>query len=1439
MNATTQSRLPATTSPIHREVDDWEDWENESVVTPIEAAEQVSNDGPRSSTRRRSNSHTSTRYSVSRPSRNPSSKIKRLKSRHRQKAQNAKAGIKLITDMSSFRRQTNHVRTPDGRPVRFVDAATLRALEGEPSSATVGNWNWLKRNKGQSPVIASPERLTESPAQLSPEDRPIVIGISLPSDVASSREFSPQTATIDTPISQFGASGSSNYAPSRAPPQTSQMKSNQLKSVWSPDTPDTTSSFSPDRHASSIYSQYTMQGIQRNENVPPVPALPADYKKKTPRERLISLEIGMDDDENNSPCTLFEEDGATSPQKQAKVKSSATPDSASSRSHGWWDHVITPFTERRLTLQSRMQKLESPREEAEEAPSSAVISEKQDQATRAKPSIVYIQPPIVRVPTPRRSPSPRADTLRAADSQSSSSAHPEIQSTTASTQVSEKPRFLVSDFSTESPPPYSPPHLAKGAPVKYRAVFPPGHPLESQFPPTPVPSSPAVNGTMASPGGIRMTEIPLTPTHHDPSQTQLPIRPAGTFLPHEHAYAANGRGNKVERQRRRHEKEEVVARRLGGFWRGRGCIPKSGCFGRSGREGRKRRRVWMIVIGIAIALITLAVVLGVMLTRPDSAPEMESIWVNLTNYPPMPTGVLTVVGPDNTVSYSGCTAPSTLWSCSLPKEQHESVAPYSPNQPTIVMQIQWDNDTRETWNTPNGERPEPLTRRGMGLASIASRAVRARQTTNGFRPDPSPPEYKEMFFLGNTTDDIQSEEKGGEPTPFYISLLDSVNQTITTPTLSKRQGNRIGNISLEEILPDPALNEDGTPAAAVMLPKPVQQPVRLYDRGLPTEHYGFYTHFRRTIFLKSVTGLNDTDEGDVPLDEDGGSRETEADFLTTWGETRVLVQIWTRKFDNNSASLLRPNQAGGINGSTVDLIRPGTMPYPVTVTLDTHGGDPEKKLTWAWPINNRQRLELDQAELLANVMSNGGTWVNRRGRGDEKFGGFDGGSGGCKCRPPRCLSSAARPRLLAQRPSIPRRTSRSLTTLAIESSCDDSGVAILERTGGGATTLLFNERITSDHRQFKGIHPAVSIVGHMTQLGPLVQRAVALARSSRGAAWKPDFVSVTRGPGMMSGLATGLATAKGLAAAWDVPLVGVHHMQAHALTPLLAAALGIDIATKAGEAARRPEFPFLSLLVSGGHTLLVHSVALTDHRVAVDAIDSAVGNVLDQVARAILPPDALAACEDVMYARALEAFAFPNGAADYAFFAPSPSRIAETRDEPTGYGWALPLPFRESRRLSFSFSQVHSLAMRIAETIDPGDVAQRRALARHAFAATFRHVAGRICLAVEDDAAGSLRTASTLVVSGGVASNRFLMHVLRTTLDARGMSHMQVVAPPPALCVDNAAMIAWAGMEMFEAGWHTDLSVVPKAKWPLDPGQEGGIMGLDGWLRRDTTVPSS
>ncbi|KAL3458593.1 glycoprotease family protein [Aspergillus heterothallicus] len=479
-------------------------------------------------------------------------------------------------------------------------------------------------------------------------------------------------------------------------------------------------------------------------------------------------------------------------------------------------------------------------------------------------------------------------------------------------------------------------------------------------------------------------------------------------------------------------------------------------------------------------------------------------------------------------------------------------------------------------------------------------------------------------------------------------------------------------------------------------------------------------------------------------------------------------------------------------------------------------------------------------------------------------------------------------------------TRRGLLTLAIETSCDDTSVAIVSKQPSGAAKIHFVENITTDSTAYQGIHPIRALESHQENLAKLVQKALAhlpsaleldaqaqaeitldkivhLPGEANDVRIKPDFISATRGPGMRSNLFTGLDTAKGLAVAWQIPFVGVHHMQAHLLTPRLVHATALPYtpqsATKSTTSTepQHPAFPFLSILASGGHTQLVTSSSLTDHKILGEATDTAVGEALDKAARQILPAPVLENAKTTMYGRLLEEFAFPSGSEDYKDYkAPSRHEEVERSKAATTSGWSLPIPFAQTRELGLSFA---FLAPSVKDIIaGKGDTwgqnaeltdDDRRLLAREAMRVCFEHIASRTIIALEDMCTPpakppayrvrqstrqkwkpkpdpALLPVRTLVVSGGVAANGFLMTILRSHLDSRGFTNVRIVAPPPQLCTDNAAMIGWAGIEMYEAGWRSELSVRALRKWSLDPEREGktdkgeegtgGILGVEGWV---------
>lgn len=406
-------------------------------------------------------------------------------------------------------------------------------------------------------------------------------------------------------------------------------------------------------------------------------------------------------------------------------------------------------------------------------------------------------------------------------------------------------------------------------------------------------------------------------------------------------------------------------------------------------------------------------------------------------------------------------------------------------------------------------------------------------------------------------------------------------------------------------------------------------------------------------------------------------------------------------------------------------------------------------------------------------------------------------------------------------------------------------MAIVEKQNEGPgprAKIHFLENITSDSRAHRGIHPILALESHQENMASLVdkalrhlpaskdtQRSMQLADGSTRRV--PDFVSSTRGPGMRSNLSVGLDTGKALSVAWQIPLVGVHHMQAHLLTPRLVSCLE-ESNTTTGEYS--PQFPFLSILVSGGHSILVHSKSISDHKIMASSDDIAMGETLDKSAREILPTELLQESKTTMYGKALEQFVFPDGKADFADYKPPMTRGEEIVRRQSSWGWSVTTPFANTRALQLSFSSVASMVNKIVKDRKRELSHQERVdLGREAMRVSFEHLASRTIIALEelrirhrDD-----EEIRTLVVSGGVAANKFLMHVLRSFLDVRGFEHMKIVAPPPYLCTDNAAMIGWAGIEMFETGWRTDLSCRALRKWTLDPqAEDGGVLGPTGWI---------
>ncbi|KAK5002925.1 hypothetical protein LTR28_010817, partial [Elasticomyces elasticus] len=421
--------------------------------------------------------------------------------------------------------------------------------------------------------------------------------------------------------------------------------------------------------------------------------------------------------------------------------------------------------------------------------------------------------------------------------------------------------------------------------------------------------------------------------------------------------------------------------------------------------------------------------------------QVRAQWLNLTGFPPIPTGISTIAQPDPIEENSQCVKPSNTWSCALPKEQQDTGRPSEPDQPDFRFEIRFRNGSianSSLLETANSSVSSRAVNAVSAHALVRRSVLAARDAWMGslFAPSPAPPSVADRTFLGNTTDNV-TVPYDGEETPFSITFLNASflaahsrlvkRQDASAYPLSTRDNIVESNPSAENVsfpIPSPSIDSEGKPNPAMLYPFPPAQPLRLFDRGFNTEHYGFYTYFDRTIFLSSVNA-SDTGVSNTSATNDGTAREN-ANALCTWAQTRFKVQIWTHK---SSVNLLRPltsaNKttggdaasapvlAGSLNGTDVpavnstanDLTRPGSFPYPVTVTLDRHGGDPSKKSVYCYGVKDGKVINSVKTFVLENRAA-GGTLVNAAAApgpntavGVRSAGriGIDGGTGGCKC----------------------------------------------------------------------------------------------------------------------------------------------------------------------------------------------------------------------------------------------------------------------------------------------------------------------------------------------------------------------------------------------------------------------------------------------------------
>ncbi len=333
--------------------------------------------------------------------------------------------------------------------------------------------------------------------------------------------------------------------------------------------------------------------------------------------------------------------------------------------------------------------------------------------------------------------------------------------------------------------------------------------------------------------------------------------------------------------------------------------------------------------------------------------------------------------------------------------------------------------------------------------------------------------------------------------------------------------------------------------------------------------------------------------------------------------------------------------------------------------------------------------------------------------------------------------------------------------LGIESSCDETAAAVIDSNGTSLEARIVAQRIASQddaHRPYGGVVPEIAARAHVEVLAPMI--AAVLADAGLGLS-DMDAIAATAGPGLIGGVMVGLVTGKALAMAAGKPLIAVNHLEGHALSPRLA-----DPAL---------QYPYLLLLVSGGHCQILEVAGVGQYRRLATTIDDALGEAFDKTAKIL-------------------GLGYPGG--------PAVERMAKEGD---AKAVRLPRPLVGSGEVHFSFAGLKSAVMRAKETGLYADAD---------IAASFQQAAidcvidrTRIALA----AASPGMTA--LVVAGGVAANAALRGSLEALAGAHGLT---LVAPPPKLCTDNAAMIGWAGAERFALGYVDALDVAARPRWPLD-----------------------
>jgi N6-L-threonylcarbamoyladenine synthase len=338
--------------------------------------------------------------------------------------------------------------------------------------------------------------------------------------------------------------------------------------------------------------------------------------------------------------------------------------------------------------------------------------------------------------------------------------------------------------------------------------------------------------------------------------------------------------------------------------------------------------------------------------------------------------------------------------------------------------------------------------------------------------------------------------------------------------------------------------------------------------------------------------------------------------------------------------------------------------------------------------------------------------------------------------------------------------------LGIETTCDETAAAVVERRSDGSGRILSSivRSQTEEHAPFGGVVPEIAARAHVDVLDGIV--ASAMKEAGTGFA-QLSAVAAAAGPGLIGGVIVGLTTAKAIAMVHNTPLIAVNHLEAHALTPRLTGAL---------------EFPYCLFLASGGHTQIVAVIGVGNYVRLGTTVDDAMGEAFDKIAKMLGLP-------------------YPGG--------PEVERAAMGGD-PKRFAFPRPMLGRADANFSLSGlkTAVRNEASRLGQ-LEPQDIAD---LCAGFQAAVLESTADRLSVGLRlfHERFGAPHA---LVAAGGVAANQ----AIRTALqEVASRAQTTLIIPPPALCTDNGAMIAWAGAERMALGLTDPLDVAPRARWPLD-----------------------